>query len=233
MPRGRERKITAFEKNEQDKIVRFCIESRRKNHMGIIICLFTGIRLGELLALTWQDVDFHRRMLHINKTLVNIQVDGKYKLIADSPKTNTSIRIIPLAASLISLLKKLKRNSISDYVLANKFGGMLDPRSYQRAYKRVLNRIGIPYKNFHALRHTFATRALELGMDVKTVSDILGHKSPTVTLVRYAHSLLTYKANMMNKLGKMLEFDDIKPNPKYNAVNFIGTSLPSQNSKKS
>ena len=81
---------------------------------------------------------------------------------------------------------------------------MVGTRSYQRTFERILNKLNIPYKNFHSLRHTFATRALEFGMDVKTVSEILGHKNPMITLQRYTHSLMSYKTDMMNKFGKLL-----------------------------
>ena len=81
---------------------------------------------------------------------------------------------------------------------------MVGTRSYQRTFERILNKLNIPYKNFHSLRHTFATRALEFGMDVKTVSEILGHKNPMITLQRYTHSLMSYKTDMMNKFGKLM-----------------------------
>ena len=88
--------------------------------------------------------------------------------------------------------------------ITTKNNGMVGTRSYQRTFERILNKLDIPYKNFHSLRHTFATRALEFGMDVKTVSEILGHKNPMITLQRYTHSLMSYKTDMMNKFGKLL-----------------------------
>ncbi len=161
--------------------------------------------MGELLALTWSDIDFDRRILHINKTVYTAKKDGKRTVIVDEPKTKNSVRSIPLSYQLIRFLKTMKKQSKSEYVIATKYGGIVSERSYQRTFASILRRCGVPYKNFHSLRHTFATRALEYGVDVKTLSEILGHKNASVTLNRYSHSLMSYKADMMNKLGKMLE----------------------------
>ena len=104
----------------------------------------------------------------------------------------------------MDVLKKIKKHSTSPYVITTKKNGIAGTRSYQRTYEKILQRLGIPYKNFHCLRHTFATRAVEMGMDIKTLSEILGHKNPMITLQRYTHSLMSYKTEMMNKLGKYL-----------------------------
>ena len=98
----------------------------------------------------------------------------------------------------------MKAKARTKFLIETKTNKMVEQRSYQRTYQRILKRIGVPYRNFHALRHTFATRALEMGMDVKTVSEILGHKNASMTLSRYTHSMMTYKIDMMNKLGKEL-----------------------------
>ena len=105
---------------------------------------------------------------------------------------------------LLKILKRTKRISKSDFVLSTRTGGIVGTRAYQKTYERILKRLDIPYKNFHSLRHTFATRAIEMGMDVKTLSEILGHKNPVITLQRYTHSMLSYKIEMMNKMGKTL-----------------------------
>lgn len=205
MPLASEKKVSAFERQEQQVIERFCLDSSKSNYIGIIICLYTGIRLGELLALTWEDVDFERKILNINKTAFTVKRNGTRVVIVDTPKTKSSIRSIPLSSQLIRLLKAKKKHSESTYILSTKTNGMVAERSYQRTFASILRRCNIPYKNFHSLRHTFATRALECGMDVKTLSEILGHRNATITLNRYSHSLMSYKAEMMNKLGKMLD----------------------------
>ena len=142
--------------------------------------------------------------MSINKTAYRIKQNGAPQIVVDQPKTKNSKRIIPLPKQLIEILKKIKKNSKSIYVLSTRSGGMVGTRAYQKTFERILKKLEIPYKNFHSLRHTFATRAIEMGMDVKTLSEILGHKNPVVTLTRYTHSLLSYKTDMMNKMGKML-----------------------------
>lgn len=203
LPMSTEKPVTAFERHEQEKLEKYCLQAKN-NYIGIVICLYTGIRLGELLALTWDDIDFSTGLMSINKTAYRIKQNGVPQIVVDQPKTKNSKRIIPLPKQLIEILKKIKKNSKSIYVLSTRSGGMVGTRAYQKTFERILNKLEIPYKNFHSLRHTFATRAIEMGMDVKTLSEILGHKNPVVTLTRYTHSLLSYKTDMMNKMGKML-----------------------------
>ena len=106
--------------------------------------------------------------------------------------------------TLLAKLKEIKKKSKNEHIISTNKNTVVDTRSYQKTYERILKKLNIPYKNFHSLRHTFATRAVELGIDVKSLAEIMGHKNPTVTLQRYTHSLLSYKTDMMNKLGKML-----------------------------
>lgn len=204
LPLATEKEVSAFDKVEQDKLVKFCLETKKNNYIGIVICLYTGIRLGELLALTWNDIDFNSGIMNITKTAYRIKENGIPRIVVDKPKTKNSSRIIPLPKQLIEILKKIKKQSNSLYVLSTRNGGMVGTREYQKTYQRILAKLDIPYKNFHSLRHTFATRAVEMGMDVKTLSEILGHKNPMITLQRYTHSLISYKTEMMNKMGKML-----------------------------
>lgn len=199
-----EKPVTAFEKHEQERIEKYCLVSSKRNHIGIVICLYTGIRLGELLALTWEDIDFQKGIMNITKTTYRIKENGRPRIVVDNPKTKNSNRVIPLPKTLLTILKRIKKASNSKYVISTRTGGMVATRCYQRTYERILSKIGVSYKNFHSLRHTFATRAIEMGMDVKTLSEILGHKNPVVTLSRYTHSMMSYKTDMMNKMGKML-----------------------------
>lgn len=212
LPLATEKEVTAFDKLEQDKLVKFCLEAKKKNYIGIVICLYTGIRLGELLALTWNDIDLNSGIMNITKTAYRIKENGTPRIVVDKPKTKNSSRIIPLPKQLIEILKQVKKKSNSLYVLSTRNGGMVGTREYQKTYQRILAKLDIPYKNFHSLRHTFATRAVEMGMDVKTLSEILGHKNPMITLQRYTHSLISYKTEMMNKMGKMLVIKTLNQN---------------------
>ena len=207
MPSGEEKEISVFTKKEQQLIETFCLNHKRRNYIGVVICLYTGIRLGELLALTWDDLDLNTGLLNINKTQYSAKLNSKYQIIVDKPKTKKSNRVIPLSNQLVKLLKVMKKERNSKYVITTRKLEMVGNRSYQRTFKFILKKVNVPYRNFHSLRHTFATNAIELGMDVKTLAEILGHTNAMITLNRYSHSLLNYKIEMMNKLGKNLNLN--------------------------
>lgn len=203
-PKTSEKEVSCFTAAEQKKIERAVLAGKRQKMFGIVLCLYTGLRIGELLALTWKDIDFIKGVLSVNKTINDGKDEnGRICSIIGVPKTQSSVRSIPLPKQLIPVLKKIKKETESEYVVSDKRRGV-SVRVYQRNFSVLLKRIGVPHKGFHALRHTFATRTLECGMDVKTLSEILGHKSATTTLNRYVHSMADYKKEMMNKLGKLL-----------------------------
>lgn len=202
-PKLKERKIECFTLTEQKKIEAAVFESKKTKMFGIVLCLYTGLRIGELLALTWDDIDFLKGLLFVSKSCHDGNDGCNHIRIIDSPKTVHSRRVIPLPKQLLPLLKNLKKRSNCEYIIADGNKPVF-VRSYQRTFELLLKKLGIAHKGFHSLRHTFATRALECGMDVKTLSELLGHKNATVTLNRYAHSLLEHKTDMMNRLGKLL-----------------------------
>ena len=203
-PKIKGKEVTCFTLQEQKKIEQAVLQDKRSKMFGVVLCLYTGLRIGELLALTWNDIDLNKGLLTINKTCHDGSKTNNYKRITDEPKTQSSKRTIPIPRQLLPQLKQLKRATKSEHIIS---AGNQPPtiRSYQRSFALLLNKTGVEHKSFHSLRHTFATRALECGMDVKTLSEILGHKNATVTLNRYAHSLLEHKQDMMNKLGKLFE----------------------------
>lgn len=203
-PKIEEREITSFTTVEQKKIEQAVLKHKKIKMFGILLCLYTGLRIGELLALEWTDIDFVKCELSVNKTCYDGKnPDGSFCRITDKPKTQTSQRIIPLPKQLLSLLRDIRKKSGSKYVVSNG-DKIICIRSYQKTFSSLLKKLDISHKGFHAIRHTFATRALECGMDVKTLSEILGHKNPTTTLNRYVHSLMEHKREMMNKIGKLL-----------------------------
>ncbi|MCR4661628.1 MAG: site-specific integrase [Clostridia bacterium] len=203
-PTIKEKEVNCFTLKEQKKIENYVLNSKNKKLFGIILCLYTGLRIGELLALKWTDIDFKDGLLFINKECYLVKDDNNmYTRKEDTPKTKSSIRIIPLPKQIIPLIKKIKSTTESSYVISNK-GNPISIRSYQRSFELLLKKLGIEHKGFHALRHTFATRAIECNMDIRTLSEILGHKNPMMTLNRYAHSLMEHKKEMMNRLGKIM-----------------------------
>lgn len=202
-PKIIEKQVECFTIQEQKRIEGAALSAKKDKYRGIVLCLYTGLRIGELLALTWNDIDFEKSILSVTKTCHDGNENGKHIRIIDTPKTENSRRQIPLSKTLIKMLKDMKKKSKCEFVIADGEKPVYI-RSYQRTFELLLKKIGLPHKGFHSLRHTFATRALECGMDVKSLSEILGHKNATITLNRYAHSLWEHKSEMMNKLGKLL-----------------------------
>lgn len=204
-PKTNEKNIECFSVEEQRVIEKAVLSDKRGHMFGVFLCLYSGLRIGELLALEWSDIDLVNCTLSVTKTCFDGKDgNGMFGRIIDRPKTQSSCRVVPLPKQIMPLLKVAKKNSESNYVIAKGESGLL-VRTYQRNFKSLLKRLNIAPRGFHALRHTFATRAIECGMDVKTLSEILGHKNPTVTLNRYAHSLMEHKKDMMNRLGSQLK----------------------------
>lgn len=204
LPKAKEKQIECFSVKQQRKIEKFISESKKTKLFGIVLCLYTGIRIGELLALTWQDLDIQKQVLSIKKSCYDSWQNGKYTKIIDTPKTQSSYRLIPLPKQLMPKIKELKKQAKGQYIVEGKFEDGMAVRSYQKTFSLLLKKLKLSHKGFHSLRHTFSTRALECGMDVRTLSEILGHSNPTITLKRYTHSMLEHKIAMMNKLGKLL-----------------------------
>ncbi len=202
-PKIKEKKVECFSIQEQKEIEKYVLRCDKDKLFGIVLCLYTGLRIGELLALTWRDIDLDKALLNVTKTCCDGN-DGKNHIrIIDSPKTAHSRRVIPLSTPILSLLKSIKERSKCEYIIADGDKPVF-VRSYQKTFELLLKKLHIEHKGFHSLRHTFATRAIECGVDVKTLSELLGHKNATITLNRYAHSLLEHKTDMMNRLGKLL-----------------------------
>lgn len=199
------KQIEAFTRSEQKKLETYIKKSNDRRLFGILLDLYSGMRIGELIALEWSDIDFEKKIIHINKTAYRDKSKtGKWEVCIDKPKTKSSERIIPIPACMIDIMKKYSLSSTSCYVVENKKSEQMSVRSYQFIFEKLTEKVGVRKLNFHAIRHTFATRAIECGMDIKTLSEIMGHKNATITLNRYAHSMLDTKIAMMNKLQFIL-----------------------------
>ena len=199
------KKIEAFTREEQKAIEKTIEGSEDRRLHGILLCLYSGLRIGELLALTWNDVDLERGVIKVTKTVYRERDEnGEWRLFEDLPKTKASNRVIPLPEYMVEVLRRDLEGARSQYVVENKKGERMSIRSYQYLFEKLTERAGARKLNFHALRHTFATRAIECGMDVRTVADLMGHKNASITLNRYAHCMLDHKIEMMRKLPKIL-----------------------------
>jgi integrase len=210
-PKQVEKEVEVFSMKDQRLIEQAALRHESKQAIGIVLCFYTGIRLGELCALKWKDVDIEAGTLSINRTVSRVQTfdEGKDKteLFVGSPKSRKSLRKIPLPDFLFVMLKKhVGEYEEEDYIYSgNQFP--YDPRRFQKLYKRILTDAGVTDRKFHAIRHTFATRALELGIDIKTISELLGHSSVSITLNIYAHSLMEQKKVAIEKFNALYEFN--------------------------
>ncbi|MCL1878121.1 MAG: site-specific integrase [Defluviitaleaceae bacterium] len=208
LPKSIPAEVAVLSVDEQKRLESVAKSSDSINRVGIILCLYTGIRIGELCGLFWTDIDFDRRMLYVRRTLQRIKnADGttKTEIACLTPKSNSSHRSIPLPEFLISLLKEHRETSTCTYVISRN-ENPIEPRNMQYRLKKLLIVAEIKSVNFHAAtRHTFATRALENGFDIKTLSEILGHSSAVITLKKYAHSMDEHKRKSMESLAALYQ----------------------------
>lgn len=189
-----------FLKEEQELLLSFLLSDMNSYNLGIYICLFTGLRLGEICALRRCDIDFIHKTITINQTVQRIKTDrpgAKTELLICTPKTEKSHRIIPISDMLFAVLNAY----ISDSLYIVNGDNAMEPRTYQYYFKNILNSLSIEYKNFHALRHTFATNCINCGMDPKCLSELLGHSDVKTTLNKYVHPSLEQKRNQINFLS--------------------------------
>lgn len=197
--------IDVLTEKEQETLENYLVDNMDLPKFGVLICLYSGMRLGEICALHWEDIDIAQGIFHIRRTIQRIYLPDSTrhtKMIIDLPKTRASIRDIPIASVLFDPLVKYycKVDNPANYFISGRKDKFMDPRTYQTKFKLYLEHSGLCYRNFHSLRHTFATRCIEKGMDVKSLSEILGHSNVSVTLNRYVHSSMEQKRSQLEKL---------------------------------
>lgn len=196
MPQANSRKKNqVFSSEEQDKLIRAVLSELNYRSFGILLCINSGLRIGEICALKWEDIDTKKGILHVTKTIQRIYMKNTMphtKVIISEPKTASSIRDIPLSHNILNIIKKLPDINPKGYVLSNS-ENFIEPRTFRKFYASFLNRKGITPLNFHCLRHTFATRCIENGADYKSVSEILGHTTINTTLNMYVHPQMEEK----------------------------------------
>lgn len=197
-------KINVFTVSEQKKLCKYLMNKTDSNKLGVLICLYTGIRLGELCALKWKDINLTEKKITINKTLQRIEdtsenAKNKTKIVITTPKSISSVRDIPIPEWIVDILKNFKGEDDA-YVLTGTCDKFVEPRKMQYTFKNYLKELNIQDRKFHCLRHTFATMCVELDFEIKSLSEILGHSSVNITLNKYVHSSFDLKRNNMNKL---------------------------------
>lgn len=192
---------------EQQIIVNAILSNLTNKSNGILISLYTGIRIGELCALRWSDIDLENRTIIISKTLQRLyfkeEIEEKHtKISITSPKTCNSIREVPISSKLTQTLIKLHANNPNTYVLTNT-EKYIEPRTYRNFYSQFMDSLDIRKLNFHYLRHTFATRCIECGADYKTVSEILGHANVNITMNLYVHPSIEQKRKCVELIDRI------------------------------
>lgn len=201
-----EEDIRVLSFSEEKKLLDYLRTHSDLTNLGIIICLFTGIRIGELCALTWNDISLSERELYVRRTmqrLKNMEADAVKKtyINIDRPKSRRSVRSIPIPDNIID---ELRLAYVRDaFVLTGEKNRFVEPRTMENRFKGILKECNIDDANFHALRHTFATRCVEVGFDIKSLSEILGHANVNITLNRYVHPSMQLKRDNMDKLSSL------------------------------
>lgn len=186
--------------SDQKKLCQYLFTEPNPYKLGILLCLHTGMRLGEICALKWEDIDFQDKIIHISRTVQRLPTEGektKTKLYETMPKTVCSVREIPIPEFLYPVL--LSYRDKGTYVL-NGYSPM-EPRTYQYMFHSYLDKAFVKQSHFHALRHTFATNCINNGADVKSVSEILGHSNVNITLNKYVHPSMDKKRDILDSLS--------------------------------
>ena len=200
------KEMRVLSRSEQDKLCQYLYSDLNVRNAGILICLFTGLRVGEICALRWEDISLSEKLIYIHRTVQRIQISGnsdkKTRIVVSKPKSSSSIRKIPLPDDLVGMILKLQSEKKGYFLTGSR--QPLEPRTMQNHFKRVLERGGVPPANFHSRRHTFATRCFDLVFDVKSLSEILGHANVNITLNRYVHPSMELKRENMQRISSLI-----------------------------
>lgn len=189
--------MRVFSPTEQQILVKKLLERNDIYSFGILLTLYTGLRIGEVCALRWEDISMNT--IHIQRTMQRLKGDSdKTEIVILPPKTSSSDRTIPIPKALLSIIEQHRKSNGN--VLLQDNGNIVEPRLLQRKFTRLVAACGLEKANFHTLRHTFATRCIEAGVDVKTLSELLGHADVKTTLNKYVHSSLELKQSSIDKL---------------------------------
>ncbi len=193
--------------SNQKKLIKYIENNLTFKSLGIYICLCTGLRIGEICALKWRDIDIERGVVKVNKTIQRIyKTDGTAtELLIDCPKTVNSYREVPLVYNLLKILKSLVKVMNLDYFIISNNILPLEPRTYRNYYNKLLKQLDIPFITFHGLRHSFATRCVESNCDYKTISVLLGHSSISTTMNLYVHPNMEQKKKCISKMARLLK----------------------------
>ena len=201
MPKKYKTEIMRLSSSEESALKKYISENHSLVTLAVALAMFTGLRIGEICALKWKDIDFDKRIITVSKTIQRIKcINGnrKTKLIITDPKSRSSFRTIPFPDSIFSFLREFQSDA-EDFVLSGN-GKPVEPRTMQYRFARILKNADLPSVHFHSLRHSFASKCIALGFDMKSLSEILGHSSIEITMNLYVHTSFDQKTEYMNRL---------------------------------
>ena len=191
---------------EQKRLMEHLQQNLNLSNLGILLCIYTGLRIGELCALKWEDISFEEKTIYVHKTMQRIQTlensRRKTSISITPPKSDCSIRKIPIPEQIFQLLTE-KMCPNDTYFLTGKRNAYIEPRTMENHFKLATKACNITGATFHTCRHTFATRCVELGVDIKSLSEILGHANVNITMNRYVHPSMELKQQHMNRLSEL------------------------------
>lgn len=200
--------IDILNRSHQKQIMEYIRLHFTFKNLGIYICLSAGMRIGEICALTWDDLDVENGIIHVRKTIQRIYVIEEHRkyteVILDTPKTKNSIREIPMTKNLLKMIRPIKKIANGNFYVLTNEPKPTEPRTYRNYYKQFMQSLGLPLIKFHGLRHSFATRCIESKCDYKTVSVLLGHSNISTTLNLYVHPNLEQKKRCMEQMSRLL-----------------------------
>ena len=198
MPKTESKQLDVLNSEERNKLIRFLCSNLNRTNASILLCLYTGLRVGELCGLRWEDIDLENRQITVKRTVQRVNQSGKSEIIVGSPKSRSSVRTIPIPDFVADILAKL-RSDASNYLITGT-QKPTEPRTMQNRFRRILAESNVRMVNFHMLRHTYATLCVENGFDAKTLSELLGHADASITLNRYVHSSMQMKREYVSRL---------------------------------
>jgi len=202
------RELSVLTVDNQRKLMKHLTDNFTFRNLGILICLHTGMRIGEICALKWSDINLSAATISVNKTLERIYISdatpAKTEIVISSPKTTNSRREIPIGKGLLKILRPIMAVVNSDFYVITNEAKPTEPRTYRNYYKHLMESLNLPAMKFHGLRHSFATRCIESMCDYKTVSVILGHSNIATTLNLYVHPNMEQKKKCIDKMLRSL-----------------------------
>lgn len=200
--------MNVLSKNEQHILMEYIIKNISDKNVGILLSLLCGLRIGEVCALKWENIDLENKIIHITKTIQRIYIKENNtilsKVVITNPKTIKSNRDIPINDFMYEKLINLRKND-NVFVLSGN-AQYIEPRTYRNYFTKILKSLNLRHFKYHALRHTFASNLISLKIDYKTVSELLGHSNISLTLNLYVHPSNQDKLECIDILTKNIMY---------------------------